>query len=370
VYIYTRQLSGLGYALGNSQPRAKAIYAAQSLIKPLNDSNFWNIFSDRNRVVVVSFWNDSSRNCDVVAKVMSSIAQKYSKGVFSRLVNFYQIEWDPKVNPKIHQRFGLKGMPVVYFYFTSTGNPPDRAAPLLEGSLGPTDKWHDPAQYEWRIRSILRRRISEVRIILIDLPQFLKVNPAIRNKLTSELEAKLNNIVAPENLVQERLMFRVEYRSSEPKLQEKRDFGRLDFPIYFLGSQHSSKTVQKLMEQHQIPDNIKCPRIKEAFDPYKRAEDWWKEPGRRGLGLPSGQGSRKIGFIRANKIAEDPAARRDLPQAFLNITAHELGHMFNLCDHSTSGLMKYPVSLIDNVDFLTGETGLVVNDLRRLRDLR
>ena len=59
----------------------------------------------------------------------------------------------------------------------------------------------------------------------------------------------------------------------------------------------------------------------------------------------------------------------DLPQAFLNITAHELGHMFNFSHHSKSGLMKYPVSLIDNVDLLPGELGLAITDLRRLRDL-
>ena len=368
MYIYTRQFAGLGYALGNSKPTAKQIYGAQSVIKSLSDSTFWNIFSDRNRVVVVNFWADSCRNCDPVAKIMSSVVQKYSKGVFSRLVNFFHFEWDPKVNPKIHQRIGLNGIPVTYFYFTSTGNPPVHAAPLLEGSLGPTDKWNDPEEYEWRIRMILRRRINEVRIILIDLPQYFKSNHGLRNKVINELDAKLNNMM-PDNLVQERLMFRVEYRSTEPTLQEKQNFRPLDFPIYFLDGRHSLKTVKKLMEQHQIPKTLQCPRIKDPDDPYELAEKWWEETGRRGLGLPSGQGFRKIGFIRANKIAEDPIARRDLPQAFLNITAHELGHMFNLCRHSKNGLMKYPIPLSGNVDLLPGDLGLAISDLRRLRDM-
>ena len=368
MYIYTRQLSGLGYALGNSQPRAKQIYAGQSLIKRLTDADFWNIFSNRDRVVVVSFWADSCRNCDGVAKVLNSIAPKYSQGVFSRLVNFFHIEWDPKVNPQIHQRFGFTGIPLTYFYFTSTGNPPVQAAPLLEGSLFGNKGIFDTEEYEWRIRSILRRRIREVRIILIDLAQQFKDNQDLRKKFTSELDAKLNNML-PDDLAKERLMFRVEYTSKEPTLQEKQNFGHLDFPIYFLGGHHALKTVHRLMEQHQIPRSIQCPRIKQPFDPYKQAEDWWEETGRRGLGLPSGQGFRKVGFIRANKITGDPIARRHLLQAFVNITAHELGHMFNLCHHSPAGLMKYPVSLIGNVDLLPGDMFLAIQDLRRLRDL-
>ncbi len=143
--------------LGQPQIAAKQSYAGQSKVKQLTDATFWNIFHDRNKVVVVGFWADWCRPCDEVAKVLTSIADKYGKGPYGSLVKFYHVQWDPKVNPKLFQRFGFKGIPTVYFYYTSTGKPPTKGAPLLEGTLGGDKRQANPDEYDSRIKSILSR---------------------------------------------------------------------------------------------------------------------------------------------------------------------------------------------------------------------
>lgn len=142
---------------------AEHIYGRQSLVRELSDANFWNIFYDRQKVVVVDFWLASCRPCDAVAQIMADLAKRYKAGAFANRVKFYHVRLDEDVNPKLSQSFGFPSVPVVYFYYTSTGRIPTRAAPLLEGSLAGEGmsinlpKVHDPAAYIQRIDSILRR---------------------------------------------------------------------------------------------------------------------------------------------------------------------------------------------------------------------
>ena len=379
MYIYDRAILG-SYAavrhpapifngLGQAIPPATQTYAGQRLVRELTDANFWSIFSDRNRVVVVSFWSNACRPCDEVAQIISDKAASYSRTTFRNLVNFSQIQWDPSVNPQIHQRFGFKQIPVTYFYYTSTGNPPSQTAPLLEGSLGGGDQWHlKPEEYDWRIRSILRRHGHALvaRIILIDLANFFSSNTSLRNNFTSRLQAKFNGL-DPKWLTNQLLSFRVEYRRTAPTLQEKQNFGRLDFPMYLLDSSHDENFVTNLMTEHLIPNAIQCP-TGQRDDPYDVAKACLKESQQRGCGIPPGTGFRKIGFIKTHRIIADPVGRRDQAQAFLNVTSHELGHMLNRCDHSPTGLMKYPVRLDADMDFSPGDKGFVLGQLVRLRD--
>jgi len=379
MYIYDRQLLGLQFSprqqslilnsLGEPQPTAKQIYAAQPRVKPLKDADFWNIFSDRNKVLVVSFWSDACRPCDEVAKNIATLAENTSKTAYADRVNFFQIQWDPKVNPQIHRHFGFKGIPLVYFYYTATGNPPSHNAPLLEGSLLPGDKLDDRQEYQSRMKSILRRHghTFEARIILIDLAGFFSGKAALRTKFTSDLQAKFNNL-APKWLFEQLLKFRVSFQSNEPTPQEKANFGKLDFPIYLLGQQHTENSVKQLMREHQIPKTIQCPTVTRSFDPYDRAESCWQEKQDRGCGIPPGQGFRKVGFIKTHAVATDQVGKHHLAQAFLNVTSHELGHMLNICDHSSTGLMKSPVPLNVNVDFSPGAKGFLLGSLVKLRD--
>lgn len=157
---------GLGqFGLGQfaPMPTSASIYAAnQNLVRELTDANFWNIFKDRNKVIVVDFWATWCPPCHGVAQVMVDVAKRCFKGPHGR-VKFYHVQADPNVNPKVDQRFGFAALPVVYFYYTATGKPPTRSAPLLEGSLAgensfrPLHRIYDPDQYLSRIRNILRR---------------------------------------------------------------------------------------------------------------------------------------------------------------------------------------------------------------------
>lgn len=143
--------------LGQAQSTARQIYASQTKVRQLTDANFWNIFYDRTKIIVVAFWADWCRPCDGVAGVMASIADRYSQGPFARLVKFYHVQWDERVNPRVHERFGFKSIPVVFFYYTATGRQPTKTAPLLEGSLGADKRQYDPNEYVRRIEAILRR---------------------------------------------------------------------------------------------------------------------------------------------------------------------------------------------------------------------
>jgi thiol-disulfide isomerase/thioredoxin len=377
MYVYDRQFlsspharNAIAFGLGQPVPPARQTYAGQPLlVRELTDANFWNIFNGRNRVVVVSFWSDTCRPCNEVAQIISDKAASYSRTTFRNLVNFFQIQWDPNVNPHIQQRFGFKQIPVTYFYYTSTGNPPNHGAPLLEGSLGGGDRWHlKPEEYDWRIKSILRRHGHALiaRIILIDVANFFSSSTSLRNNFTSRLHAKFNGL-DPKWLSNQLLSFRVEYRPTAPTLQEKQNFGRLDFPIYLLDSSHDETFVTNLMREHLIPNTIQC--TSQTANPYDLARDCLKETSRRGCGIPPGTGFRKIGFIKTDRIIADPIGKRDQAQAFLNVTSHELGHMLNRCDHSPTGLMKYPVRLDADMDFAPGDKGFVLGQLLRLRDI-
>jgi len=134
---------------------ARQIYASQTKVRPAVDANFSSIFSDRNKVVVIAFWADSCTLCAEAATAMTAMADRYSKGPAGP-VKFYHVQWDPRVNPRVHQQFGFRSVPVVFFYYTSTGRPPSRVAPLLEGSLGHDEK-HDPNRYVRTIEAILQR---------------------------------------------------------------------------------------------------------------------------------------------------------------------------------------------------------------------
>jgi len=142
---------------------ASRIYSSQSKIRELKDANFWNIFYDLNKVMVVSFWASSCPSCNGVAETMSKVADRYYKGPQGR-VKFYHVQFDPKVNPKIYERFGFRSVPVVFFYYTGTGKPPTRECPLLQASL-PVDSTSrgvqglfNPDQYFSIIQNILQKR--------------------------------------------------------------------------------------------------------------------------------------------------------------------------------------------------------------------
>ena len=204
------------------------------------------------------------------------------------------------------------------------------------------------------------RQPDTVRIILIDPTGIFKNKKKLCEAFRSGLEDKFNRL-DPNWLKQAFLKFQVQYRADEPSQKEKAGFRRLDFPVYLLDKQHGSKTILNLMTQHKIPQTFK------NQDLYNIAKDCWDQNDTRGCGIPSGDGFRKIGFIKTYRVFQD--ATGDLWQAFINATAHEIGHMGNRRQHSPKGLMKYPLPLNVAIDFDQGDKYLFLNDLLRLRRL-
>ena len=213
----------------------------------------------------------------------------------------------------------------------------------------------------------LERRWYIARIILIDPTGVFKKKDKLRKEFCAKLQDKFNKM-NPRWLNLQSFRFRVGYRSGAPTREEKANFGTLDFPVYLLDTQHGPKTVRDLMKQHKVPKTIKIPTSGKEADPYKLAEDGWKSRDTRGVGIPSGEGHAKVAFIKTHRVFADATA--DLAQAFVNVTAHEIGHMGNLVRHSASGVMRYPVLLNVDIDFSPGDEGPFLADLRRLRFLR
>jgi len=206
-----------------------------------------------------------------------------------------------------------------------------------------------------------QRQPDIVRIILVDPTGRLKSFNKLREAFRSQLEGKFNNLDA-NWLRQAHLRFQVQYRSDEPSNQEKAAFGKLDFPVYLLELQHTSDTINALMTQHKVPRTINGQNL------YDIAQQCWEDRDTLGCGIPSGEGLRKVGFIKSHRIFD--VATGDISRAFVNETAHEIGHMGNLQQHSKTGLMRYPVPLNVDIDFNNEDKRLFLSDLQRLRRLQ
>lgn len=204
-----------------------------------------------------------------------------------------------------------------------------------------------------------RRHTALVRIVLIDPSGIFKNTASLREEFRSRLEKKFNNL-DPNWLKQNFFRFRVEYSSKESADKDKTVSGTLDFPVYLLGERHGLETVQDLMKKHRIPKTIN------KQDIYEIAKKGWEERDNWGVGIPSGESSRKVGFVKTHRVFRE--ARSDLWQALVNATAHEIGHMGNLMRHSKKGLMKYPVPLDTEIDFAPDDRRKFLGNLLRLRD--
>ncbi|SFN33337.1 Thioredoxin [Nitrosospira briensis] len=131
---------------------AEEIYSRnRQLVPPLTDVNFdatLGAACAQGRVLVVDFWDRYCRPCDRVALHMTSLARRYQSGPFRNRVGFFQVEWDRRVNPSLYQRFPLRSLPTVYFYWCAGSNPTleDQASEALP-----------EAGYSSRVEVILRR---------------------------------------------------------------------------------------------------------------------------------------------------------------------------------------------------------------------
>lgn len=163
---------------------------------------------------------------------------------------------------------------------------------------------------------ILKRRWSIVRIILIDPTGIFKNKKEFLEKFSSNLRDKFNNLNV-DLLNKLNFMFKVEYRLGYLTRKDVARLGKLDFPVYFLARQHKEETILDLMKLHGIRED--------RFLKIGREE--WKGP-TRGVGIPSGTGYRKVGFIKADRVFDE--AGGESLQAFVDLTKHEIAHMGNI----------------------------------------
>ena len=198
-----------------------------------------------------------------------------------------------------------------------------------------------------------------VCIFLIDPSGVLGGRDELRKNMIAKLERKFNAL-DHSWLRTVKFKFVVIYRGQEPSDKEKAAFRKLDFPVYLLDKQHQEKTVINLMEKHRIAKMVK------NTDIYKYARDAWSQEHNRGLGIPSGKGYRKVGFVKAHKILDQA---KDWAQGFTNCIAHEIGHMGNITIHTSKGIMKYPVPMDVDITFADGDRNWFFGDLVRLKKL-
>lgn len=115
----------------------------------------------------------------------------------------------------------------------------------------------------------------------------------------------------------------------------RREYGRLDFPIYVCGPGIGVRSLLGLMEKHRIP------RMYLSQDIYKYVERQWDlGGGDYGIACPATARERKfekVGFVDYMRIAED--FRSDLAQSIANVVVHEFVHMTGVHVHDSSGLM-------------------------------
>jgi|SRR5688572_4332659 len=199
-------------------------------------------------------------------------------------------------------------------------------------------------------------------IILIDPEGVFGNLSRLREQIRSKLEDKFNNL--DKNWLRKaNIRFRVHYRPDMPPRHEKAGFGKFDFPVYLLNKPPDATSfIANLMAEHGIPKMINNQDI------YQIAQQGWKNENTRGCGIPSGKEFKKVGFIKTDRVFQ--GGSRDLLQAFVNVIAHEVGHMGNLYQHSKVGLMKYPLPLSTDIDFNHNDKYRFLGNLLRLRALK
>jgi hypothetical protein len=156
--------------------------------------------------------------------------------------------------------------------------------------------------------------------------------------------------------------FSVTRRSSMPSQAERGAFGALQYPIYVLnGHTNDAATVSEietLMKHHGI---VESGPGKQQFE---AAREGWKAKPVEGLGIQPLEGYRKVGFIKADRVF---ATRGDFETLFRNVIKHELGHMFNLKEHSEQ-VMRDKIVLADAaLGYTEDQTRRILQEIARLK---
>ena len=202
--------------------------------------------------------------------------------------------------------------------------------------------------------------VDVVAIVLIDRRSL--ISSGLRKAISARLERDLNGL-KPEVLKSLALRFETRWESSRPNAQQQGNFGKLDYPLYFEKAHTSDNFTAD-----DVTDTMKAHGIRNAGDAaqlYVQAVAGWQSKQVEGLGIPPLQGYRKVGFIKHDQISD---RAKDLETALTNVVKHELGHMLNIKDHASSGLMLASVSMTDaKVTYAEADLKQILKELNRLK---
>ena len=202
-------------------------------------------------------------------------------------------------------------------------------------------------------------------VVLIDHKGL--VSRGLRDTVMAKLEKDLNAIYKTQlgqSFLQLNLgaTFVVRHESRKLKLAQRAAFGALQYPIYFENGHTSDRLepedIRNIMLDHGIRDAGR------GSKQFKAAEDGWEDDDIEGLGIQPLEGYHKVGFIKVDLVSKNQG---DLPTIFLNIVKHELGHMFNMLEH-TDGVMRDGILKADrSLAYTTTHVRRILQEIARLQ---
>jgi hypothetical protein len=207
--------------------------------------------------------------------------------------------------------------------------------------------------------------VEVVTLILIDRRSL--VSDSMRTSLTTRLTRDLNALGVvksePDVLKAQSLRFEVRWESKRPNASQQASYGKWDFPLYFekahTSDNFAASEVADTMRAHGIRNAGK------AASQYSEADAGWQNKAVEGLGIQPLQGYRKVGFLKVDQIS---GRANDVETAYANVLKHELGHMCNITQHASAGLMTASVPIANpKVTFVEDDQRAILRELVRLK---
>ncbi len=209
--------------------------------------------------------------------------------------------------------------------------------------------------------------VEVINVILIDRRRLVSdgARTTIKTRLTRDLNALGVVNKEPDVLKAKGLRFEVRWESKMPSAAQQEAYDKWDFPLYFEKAHTSdnlpSSEVTKRMQAHGIRNAGK------AAQQFKAADEGWASKAVEGLGIQPLSGYRKLGFIKVDEIS---SRATDIETAYINVVKHEFGHMCNITQHASAGLMLASVPMSDpRITFAESNQRAVLRELQRLQAL-
>ena len=188
--------------------------------------------------------------------------------------------------------------------------------------------------------------------------------------ILTNLERDLNAIRYPGKppdflLTQFGLRFEARHLSRMSTADERYNTARLDFPLYILNADTNDATSAKQIRELMLDHGIRDAGV--AREQFEAAESGWTDRNVEGLGIQPLDGFKKVAFVKGDNVTK---VAKDVEAGFTNVIKHELGHMFNIKMHSSSGVMRSGVQLAAGLlDYTDSNRATILTTLATLKML-